>query len=124
MEALRLVWDEAFTAYDFGVEHPMAPIRLELTARLADALGLLDAAGVHVVSAEPASDELLLTVHAADYVEAVRRASTRPTLGDLKYGLGSSDVPTFPGMHEASARICAASGRSRSRSGRGRPSTG
>jgi acetoin utilization protein AcuC len=109
VEALRLVWDEAFTAYDFGDEHPMHPIRLELTARLAEELGLLDAAGVHVVSAEPADDELLLSVHDRDYVEAVRRASTRPVVSDLRFGLGSSDVPTFPGMHEASARICAAS---------------
>ncbi|MBT0767735.1 acetoin utilization protein AcuC [Kineosporia sp. J2-2] len=87
----------------------MAPIRLELTARLADALGLLDAPGVRVVSAEPAPDELLLTVHAADYVEAVRRASTRPVASGLRFGLGTTDVPTFPGMHEAGARICAAS---------------
>ncbi|GAB3272969.1 acetoin utilization protein AcuC [Kineosporia babensis] len=109
MEALRLVWDEAFTGYDFGDEHPMHPIRLELTARLATDLGLLDAAGVHVVSAEPPDDELLLSVHDADYIEAVRRASTRPVVSDLKFGLGSTDNPTFPGMHEASGRICAAS---------------
>ena len=28
----RVVWDPAFTAYNFGPEHPMAPIRLDLTA--------------------------------------------------------------------------------------------
>lgn len=109
VEGLRLVWDEAFTGYDFGDEHPMHPIRLELTARLVDQLGLFDAAGVHVVGAEPAPDEVLLTVHDADYVAAVRRASTGPLLSDLAYGLGTDDCPAFPGMHEASSRVCAAS---------------
>ena len=36
----RVVWDTAFTRYDFGPTHPMAPIRLDLTARLCDALGV------------------------------------------------------------------------------------
>ena len=30
-----VVWDEVFTAYDFGPTHPMAPVRLDLTTRLA-----------------------------------------------------------------------------------------
>ncbi|HYN67527.1 MAG TPA: acetoin utilization protein AcuC, partial [Ornithinibacter sp.] len=37
-----VVWDEVFTAYDFGPTHPMAPVRLDLTTRLARALGVLD----------------------------------------------------------------------------------
>ena len=38
----RIVWDDSFTAYDFGEGHPMNPIRLDLTARLCRALGLFD----------------------------------------------------------------------------------
>ena len=105
MEALRLVWDEAFAAYDFGAEHPMAPLRLELAARLSRELGLLDVPGVRVVGAEPASDALLGTVHAAEYVAAVRAASADPVRADPMYGLGTDDTPAFAGMHEASARI-------------------
>src|SRR5688572_14844238 len=41
MESLRLAWDERFRAYDFGSLHPMAPIRLELTARLVADFGLM-----------------------------------------------------------------------------------
>ncbi|HKS02450.1 MAG TPA: acetoin utilization protein AcuC, partial [Arthrobacter sp.] len=37
-----VVWDAAMTAYNFGPGHPMAPDRLDLTARLARGLGLLD----------------------------------------------------------------------------------
>lgn len=109
MEALRLVWDEAFIAYDFGPGHPMAPIRLELAVRLARDLGLLAVPGVRVVGAEPASDEVLETVHDRRYVAAVQHASKDPRSADPAFGLGTADVPAFAGMHEASARIAAAS---------------
>jgi acetoin utilization protein AcuC len=38
------IWDEGYLAYDFG-EHPMNPVRLELTIRLARELGVLDRLG-------------------------------------------------------------------------------
>ena len=38
------------TRYDFGPNHPMAPLRLELTMRLAHELGVLD----HLDVAKPA----------------------------------------------------------------------
>jgi acetoin utilization protein AcuC len=101
----RVVWDPCFTRYDFGPSHPMAPARLDLTARLARSLGLLDAPGVHVVGAEVADDALLRTVHDPDYVAAVRRISDDPRQVDLARGLGTDDDPAFAGMHEASARV-------------------
>jgi acetoin utilization protein AcuC len=107
MDALRLVWDEVFGAYDFGPGHPMAPIRLELTARLVRDLGLLQTPGVRVVSAEPASDADLETVHEPAYRAAVQQASKDPNQADPRFGLGTSDTPAFAGMHEASARIAA-----------------
>ncbi len=104
-----MVWDEALSAHDFGPGHPMAPLRLELTARLARDLGLLDAPGVHVAGARVASDRLLTTVHAPAYVAAVRRVSEDPRKSDLAHGLGTDDDPVFAGMHETSARVVAAS---------------
>jgi acetoin utilization protein AcuC len=101
----RVVWDTAFTRYDFGPTHPMAPIRLDLTARLCDALGVFDAPGVEVVGAEVASDEVLETVHDPAYVAAVKAASADPSAGDPAYGLGTEDDPAFVGMHDASARV-------------------
>jgi acetoin utilization protein AcuC len=89
--------------YDFGSAHPMAPLRLDLTFRLARELGVLDLPGVDVVGAEPADDAVLGTAHDPEYVAAVRRASA---LGehDLDRGLGTEDDPVFPGMHDAAAR--------------------
>jgi acetoin utilization protein AcuC len=83
----------------------MAPARLDLTARLCDALGVFDVEGVEVVGAEVASDELLATVHDDDYVAAVKAASVDPSGADDAYGLGTDDDPAFVDMHDASARV-------------------
>lgn len=103
----RVVWDPSFTDYDFGPGHPMSPLRLELTARLCEDLGLLSAPGVQVEGAEPADDATLATGHDLEYVAAVRRASADPPQTDLARGLGSDDDPVFVGMHQAAARIVA-----------------
>ena len=101
---VRVVWSTAMLAYDFGHGHPMTSERLDLTFRLAEALGLLTGSDVELVGAEPASDELLETVHEPAYVAAVHRAATDGT-PDPDRGLGTSDDPVFPDMHEASARV-------------------
>ncbi|HWO50887.1 MAG TPA: acetoin utilization protein AcuC [Ornithinibacter sp.] len=98
-----VVWDEVFTAYDFGPTHPMAPVRLDLTTRLARSLGVLD--HVTLLVPEVAADDVLATVHDREYIEAVHRASADPTTADVNRGLGTDDDPAFAGMHEASARI-------------------
>ncbi|MGW6279074.1 acetoin utilization protein AcuC [Kribbella sp. NPDC055071] len=102
-----LVFDEGLTAYDFGRGHPMSPIRVQLTIRLATALGVLDE--LKVVPAPTADDALLETVHTAEYVAAVKRASADPEISDLAHGLGDHDTYNFPNMHEVSAHIVGAS---------------
>jgi acetoin utilization protein AcuC len=52
---LHVAWDDRLTGYDFGPEHPLAPVRVELTIALARAFGLLDAPGVSVATPEPAT---------------------------------------------------------------------
>ncbi len=104
-----VVWDPSMTAYNFGAGHPMAPERMELTARLARSLGLLDLPGVSVAAPDIATDQDLCTVHAPEYVAAVRRVSGNPDTPDLARGLGTEDDPAFAGMHEASARLAGGS---------------
>ena len=53
---LHVAWDERLTSYDFGPQHPLAPIRVKLTMELAQAFGLLTRDGVTVATAPPASD--------------------------------------------------------------------
>ena len=101
------IWGEDFTRYDFGVGHPMAPVRLDLTARLCRALGVFD--HVDVVDVDPADDDVLATVHDRQYLDAVRAISVDPSVADGRWGIGTDDVPAFAGIHESSARIAAGS---------------
>jgi acetoin utilization protein AcuC len=101
------IWGEDFTRYDFGPGHPMAPVRLDLTARLCRELGVFD--DVELVDVDVATDEVLATVHSRAYVDAVRAGSADPASADGTWGIGTDDVPAFVGMHEASARIVAGS---------------
>jgi acetoin utilization protein AcuC len=103
-----VVFDESLTQYDFGLGHPMAPIRVDLTMRLARALGVLDLPDVTVVPAPFATDGELKLVHDGAYIEAVRAMGQHPLERDLAHGLGTEDNPCFSGMHEASAHIAGA----------------
>lgn len=103
----KVCWAESLTAYDFGPDHPMAPIRLDLTARLCREFGLFDHEDVAVFDPDVADDDLLALVHERDYIEAVKTASADPADADPSYGLGTEDDPAFHGIHEASARIAA-----------------
>src|SRR5262249_46510522 len=94
---------------NFGPEHPLAPIRVELTIELARALGVFDADGVAVVAPDPATDAQLGLVHAADYVEAVRQAGTTGSIAVAgPHRLGTPDDPILPRMHEAAALVAGA----------------
>jgi acetoin utilization protein AcuC len=104
---LVVAWDDALIQYDFGPGHPLAPVRVALTMELAGALGVLSVPSVTMVRPSPATDAELETVHADDYVAAVRQAG-RLLAADLQYGLGTTDNPVFEGMHEASALVAGA----------------
>jgi acetoin utilization protein AcuC len=98
------IWDERYLAYDFG-DHPLNPVRLDLTVRLARELGVLDR--LELQPPVPADERQLLTVHDPDYLAAVRSASADPTFSG--FGLGTTDDPVFAGMYEASALVAGGS---------------
>ncbi len=97
-----VVFDQTLCEYDFGPTHPMSPLRVDLTMRLAQELGVAP----EVVAAPIASDDLIATVHDPRMIEAVQRM----TLGSLdeEHGLGTEDNPTFDHMHLASAHVVGA----------------
>jgi acetoin utilization protein AcuC len=98
-----VVWDEAFLGYDLGGRHPLDPVRLDLTIRLARSLGVLD--GVSLLVPVQATDDELRMVHSDDYLAAVKHASR----GYVGHGLGTSDNPVFHRMHESSALVAGGS---------------
>jgi acetoin utilization protein AcuC len=102
---VAVVWTPEFLSYRLSPDHPLNPIRLDLTMRLARELGVLE--GVDVLEPEPAPDAEVQRVHTPSYLAAVRAA---PTTGhDLVHGLGTDDNPVFDGMHEASCLVCGGS---------------
>ena len=50
-DAVTVVWDEALLGYTMGGEHPLHPVRLDLTMRLADSLGVLAGVGARRLAA-------------------------------------------------------------------------
>lgn len=100
-----IVWSEDLLKYDLG-DHPLDPVRVELTMALARSLGVLDRPGVTVVAPEPADDTTLTLVHDPAYLQAVRAAPDDPFFSG--WGLGTADNPIFEGMHEASALVVGA----------------
>jgi acetoin utilization protein AcuC len=108
-----VVFDPTLTDYDFGVTHPMSPLRVDLTVRLARELGVLadegaGGPGLPTVPAPMADDDLVATVHDPAYIDAVKLAGKEPHRVIEERGLGTPDNPTFEGMHEASAHIVGA----------------
>ena len=103
-----IVFDQTLTEYNFGPSHPLAPIRLDLTMRLARALDVVGGAGIKEVPAPVASDEEIALVHDPAYIDAVK-SITSSADRNFAYGLGTEDNPTFAGMHHASAHVVGAS---------------
>lgn len=108
-EVLYIPWDEGLTSYDFGHDHPLAPVRVELTMALARELGVLDSPGVRLGPVRPADNALLELVHAPDYLRAVEHVARISYAERLGYGLGTEDNPVFPDMHAAAALVVGAS---------------
>ncbi|MQA91701.1 MAG: acetoin utilization protein AcuC [Gemmatimonas sp.] len=102
-----LIWDSSFASYRFRPDHPFNPKRLELTASLIQAMGLLDGDRFRLVSPRVATDAELQRVHSAQFVRAVHRLSERDADegGAQRWGLGTEDNPVFRRMHEATATV-------------------
>ena len=106
-----VVVEDIAKAYDFGSSHPLRPERVLITYDHIRELGLIALGHVFEVESRSASDEEILAVHGADFVETVKGIDegTVPSHAGLEFGLGTPDDPIFDGMHRASAAVCGAS---------------
>ncbi|HSI30242.1 MAG TPA: hypothetical protein VK951_02820, partial [Miltoncostaeaceae bacterium] len=96
----------------FGGGHPTDARRHRLAVALCREAGLLDGDAVALEPAPgPLADEELARVFAPAFIRAVRRYSEEPVLAAepeaRQWGIGG-DNNAYPGMHEDSARACAA----------------
>ena len=105
---LYVTWDETITDYDFGQGHPMHPLRLDLTAKLAMDFGLFDHPRITIAAVGDVDEDELGKVHTKDYIAAVKTAGERRDLDEdfqRQWGIGTEDVPRFEKIHEASGRL-------------------
>ncbi|MDP9483985.1 MAG: acetoin utilization protein AcuC [Chloroflexota bacterium] len=99
-----LVYGPRSTTYDFGPGHPLSPRRFEPGIELLRAVGAEPG-----LAPEPATDDELLAIHEAQYLDAVRRFGADPGRPPA-FGIGhGGDVPPFSGMHEAAAAVAGGS---------------
>ena len=110
-ERVAVPWEDSLAAYDFGPQHPLKPIRVQLTFELWKAYGLLDLPNVDMIKPRFATREELALVHTPRYIEAVEMISATATdpFRNYGWGIGIGDNPAFRGMHEASAHVVGAS---------------
>ena len=101
-DMIPTVYHDQYRAYCFGEGHPFAPFRLQMLLELLEALGYPP----DVTEPEAATREEVLAVHRAAFVEAVEAASAEtPGPHAELFGLGTVDVPIFPGMDAAARRL-------------------
>lgn len=96
----------------FGGDHPTDRRRHRLAVALMRSAGILDAPGVALEQPPaPMADEALARVFAPAFIRAVRRYSAQPVLAAApeasQWGIGG-DNNAYPGVHDDSARACAA----------------
>ena len=112
MIKVGLIYTEEFQKYNFGPEHPLRPLRLQLTYSLMKKLNLLNNKVLEILSPRLATKQELSRVHSKKYIEIVEQLSIDPNNKEIQpfiYGLGPGDNPIFRGMYEASSLICGAS---------------
>ncbi len=112
VDKVGLIYTDKYQDYNFGQDHPLRPLRLQLTYSLMEKLGLLRNKSLEIRTPKPASKEEILRVHSLEYVNAVEKLSINPrepNISPFVYGLGPGDNPIFKGMYEASALVCGAS---------------
>ncbi|MBO0792563.1 MAG: acetoin utilization protein AcuC, partial [Ktedonobacteraceae bacterium] len=106
----RLVFDPIELQYQFGLEHPLQPARVQALIDLLERANLWNRNDVRTrLEARQASDAELGLIHTPDYIAAVRHLSDA-TIDQqehmrlsMRYGFGDGDTPALPDMH----RVCA-----------------
>ena len=94
-----VVWTPEFLTYRLSPDHPLNPVRLDLTMRLARELGVLEG----VDSARAGRPRPTTSCSGCTCRRTWRPSGAAPEAGDdPAHGLGTDDNPIFDGMHEAS----------------------
>ena len=100
-----VIWSDQYLEYNLGEEHPMNPRRLQIPYQLFKSLGLFDLPDIQILTPSPATDSDILLYHSLPYLKAMKALSEAGGGARLRMGLGTSDCPVFPEMHEAARLV-------------------
>ncbi|HEV3311611.1 MAG TPA: acetoin utilization protein AcuC, partial [Chloroflexota bacterium] len=103
-----LIYSDAVLGYDFGPQHPLQPVRYKLTHDLMAAYGLFESE-VALVPPRAATDAELELVHEPGFISTVKALGEAGAGSVPRAGIGGTDNPVFPGMHEVSALVAGGS---------------
>ncbi|MFW9811813.1 MAG: acetoin utilization protein AcuC [Candidatus Thorarchaeota archaeon] len=98
-------YSDALLGYEFRQDHPLKPERLKLTYLLSKELGLLDK--IEVLEPNHATREELELFHSPEFIDAVEDSGMNNN-PHPRYGLGTSDNPIFPQVHDTGLRYVGA----------------
>ena len=105
------IYDDAMSRHILRDDHPLKATRLRYTYDLLDAYDAFSRENSDLIQPRPATDAEILTVHASEYLEAVKsfssglRMETQPL---FNFGSGG-DNPAYPGMYDAACLSTGAS---------------
>ena len=107
-EPITIVYGPELASYSFSEDHPLQASRYVLTMSLLSSLGWLEHPGLTFETPRFASLSELHTVHSNAYLQAVQTGQAiargdRPPVDLQIFGLGTSDDPLFPNIHDAAA---------------------
>jgi len=88
------LWNPSLETFDFGTKHPIKVGRFQMVHDFLDQNGFLSQPNVEILTPEPLSKELLETIHAKEYLKAVRKIS------ETGRGEIAIDTPGFLGIFE------------------------
>ena len=105
------IYDDAMSRHVLRDDHPLKATRLRYTYDLLDAYDAFSRENSDLIQPRPATDAEILTVHASEYLEAVKSFSTglrMETQPLFNFGSGG-DNPAYPGMYDAACLSTGAS---------------
>lgn len=103
------IHSDLYASYNLGPRHPLQQSRLLDIHAVIRSQGLF-CDGLDFFEPTACTESDVLSVHSADFIDIVKRASVAETgLPLSRYGLGPGDTPAFPGMWENGLLYCGGS---------------
>lgn len=97
------IYSGRFLDYDYGENHPLKMVRLQLTYDLLKSYGVFEMNNVRLIEPILASREEIRLFHADEYISILEKIDQGDEPPDLyRYGLGWGDNPIFKGVYKGS----------------------